>query len=237
MLLVQLYSVITFKPVLSEVFYYAVEGEAQIYPWGSENWQKAYSGTRILQGDALKTSKDSKVILEFFDGTKVRMGEDSEIVFEEIKSTGEQNEFIFTLRRGDMWVNKSVVEDVRTDVIVNMANIKITSIGTVFALTQGKEEKVRIVKGKVKVDVLKPEDDEVKVVDSFEVGVGQEAIFGAKEIREFREYKRPYVLEALSDEFKLSDWYKWNAGEDKNPTVFSSDPGVNTSVLTSEPAT
>lgn len=225
MLLIQLYTVLTSEESLSEVFLYVAEGEARIMPFGIDEWQTAHSSTRILQGDALQSSHSGKVVLEFYDGTIVRMGADTELVLNKILDEPDKDEFELHLKSGDLWVKKPKTMSGASSVLVDMDDIAVKAVGTVFALRKkGSDHQVRVMQGTVSVDVFKF-DDERSSVDSFDVGVGQEALIDSVALDDFRQYQRPYVLDALSDVFKNEDWYKWNLNEDAAPTDFSGKGG------------
>jgi len=39
----------------ADVYFYVIGGKAKILPYGQAEWNNAYSGTKLLLGDALKT--------------------------------------------------------------------------------------------------------------------------------------------------------------------------------------
>ena len=90
-------------------FMYVVEGQAQLKMWGTDDFSRAYNGTRVLQGDELYTAKDSKVVVEFFDGTVARVDGATQVVFNEIYNKAGEAEIQLVLKSGDIWVNKSSV--------------------------------------------------------------------------------------------------------------------------------
>ena len=90
-----------------ETLVYVVEGEAQMKLWGNEDFTKAYSGTKILQGDEVYTIRDSKVVVEFFNGTRVRMSGDTHLVFDEIYRDGSEVDIRLVLKKGEVWVNRT----------------------------------------------------------------------------------------------------------------------------------
>jgi len=53
-------------------------GEATVQNGGKGNWKPAHVGTKLKQGDRIRTSDESEVLIEFTDGSMVTVGENSE---------------------------------------------------------------------------------------------------------------------------------------------------------------
>ena len=68
------------------------------------------------------------------------------------------------------------------------------------------------------VEVMNKEGS--KVVEQENLGVWQEFVFTDNVLEKYWSYQSPTVISALSDEFKISNWSKWNIVEDETPTEF-----------------
>ncbi len=200
---------------------YIVEGSAKMKTWGTDDFFDLSSGSILFQGDELQTSANAKIIVEFYDGTIMRVGGDSDLIFEEIRS--EEIPFIKVLLvEGKVWVNKVYRDTGRTAMVVAMDNVLINANGaSIFDVENEFDETVRILNGDdLLVDVLSEGDK--KVVETEKIGLGQEIAFSDEVLSKYWEYQSPTVLSVLSDEFKQSGWYIWNVKEDVRPTDFSS---------------
>jgi hypothetical protein len=206
-----------------DVFFYVAEGKAKILPYGNTDWDNAFSGTKILLGDSLKTSTTGKTVLSFFNGTIIRMGDDTAVTLSDVTKDTDREIIALSLENGVVWVNGEKSEGVReAHYEVRTKNMNVKATGTVFEVESDGVEIVRVFDGEVEVDIIVEVEGNERVADTIPVGVGQEVYIDDAAIKAFEDNEEPSVLNAVSDEFKKTDWYKWNIREDKSPTDFSS---------------
>ena len=205
------------------VFLYIAEGQAQIKLWGTEDYVKAYNGTRVLQGDEVFVAKDSKVIVEFFDGTVVRVAGGTDVVFNEIYKDGSGFEAQLVLKSGDVWVNKTSLSGANTNFYVLTDNVLIQAVlgvGAIFDVgNEAGIEVVRVLYGGVDADVYS--ENGGTTVDHIAAQEGSQALFDKEKLERFWKFQAPNVVENIAVEFRESSWYLWNLMEDKDPTDFS----------------
>lgn len=196
-------------------------GSVQIMTWGTDDFFNLTSDALIMKGDEIRTSADAKVIIEFFDGTLMRLNGSTDVVLNEINNEKDSPSINILLVDGKLWFNKLYKDTADTYIEVKMTNTVVkSSTGNIFELENGFEEIVRIFHGdEIGVDILT--EDGKKVVENEKIGVGQEIVFTDKVFETYWQYQSPSVLSALSDEFKQTPWYLWNTEEDKAPTEFS----------------
>jgi hypothetical protein len=208
-------------------FMYVVEGQAQLKMWGTDDFSRAYNGTRVLQGDELYTAKDSKVVVEFFDGTVARVDGATQVVFNEIYNKAGEAEIQLVLKSGGIWVNKTSVGGYDTDFLVLTNNVLVQADagdgGVILdAENRGEVESVRVVYGAVDIDVYSQNGG--TVVDHITVEEGNEAVFDEDRLDKFWKFQAPNVVGGISDEFKELNWYVWNFLEDEDPSDFRGAP-------------
>ena len=87
-----------------DVYFYSVGGRARMLPYGMKEWENGYSGTKMLLGDAVKTSPDGRGVLQFFNGTTVRLDADTEIVLTDITKRSDVEKIGITVNHGNVWV-------------------------------------------------------------------------------------------------------------------------------------
>lgn len=209
-----------------DIYFYVVEGQAKILPYGEAEWNQAYSGTKFLIGDSLKTSRSGKVVIEFFNGTIVRIGDDTSITLTDVEKRPDKETIVITLDDGQLWLNGKKSQGVKEAFYeVRTSNTNVKAKGTAFEVeSNGLDEAVRVFSGEVTVDILVSSDGTKRVADTKSVGVGQEMVLDEASLKAFADNNTPSVLQALSDEFKDTEWYKWNVKEDKDPTRFGRVP-------------
>lgn len=208
-------------------YFYVIEGNVEMKAWGTDSFINLPSGSLFIEGDELKTSSSSKVIVEFFDGTIMRVGPSTDIVLEEVDSDSELPKIKVLLLSGELWFNKVYRDSANTDLIVSIENISVkSSSGNVFDVENLDFEAARVLNGAdLVIDVYSENDD--KVVASENVGLGQEIVFSTSVLERYWSFQSPTVLAALSDEFRSSDWYLWNISEDSSPSVFGEEKASN----------
>ena len=202
-------------------YLHILEGSVQMKTWNTQDFFGVSSDALVLQGDEFKTSADSKIIAEFFDGTVMRIAGNSDIVLSVIDDSEKNPAISLLLVNGKIWVNKvygatagPTVVEVRGDSVVVKSDKQ-----SIFDFENETGEALRVVAGdSVAIDILNEVGD--KVVDSEVVGVGQEVVFTDDVMKSYWEFRSPSVLSMLSDAFKAGEFYLWNIGEDKNPTKF-----------------
>lgn len=211
----------------ADVFFYVAEGKAKILPYGNTDWDNAFSGTKLLLGDSLKSSFGSRVVLKFFNDTLIRLGEDTAVTLADVDKSGDKELIQLNLDNGMVWVNGHKSAGVReASYEVRTKNMKVKATGTVFEVESDDVQIVRVFDGDVKVDVMVEAEGVERVADTLSVGVGQQLYLDEAAVNAFMENKSPSLLSAVDDEFKTTSWYKWNIKEDGSPTDFSSQSGV-----------
>jgi hypothetical protein len=202
------------------VYLYIAEGQAQIKMWGTDEYVKAYNETKILQGDEVYTSKDSKVVVEFEDGLVVRLGGETSVVFNEIYDDGNGAEVDILVDSGAIWINKTAVGASDTDLSVLTDNLLVfpDTGGAIFEIeNRSGFEVVRTLFGGVNIDVYSQNGG--TQIDHILVEERKEALFDADGMSRFWKFQAPNVVENLSFDFEESLWYLWNMFEDEEPSV------------------
>ncbi len=208
----------------ADAYFYIAEGNAKILPYGQTSWDNAFSGTKLLIGDALKTTSLGKVVMIFFNGTIIRMGSDTAITLTDLSKDTESEKIVMTMDNGVLWVNGRKSPGVKdANYEVRTSHIKVRAKETVFEVESNTAEVVRVLNGQVAVDVMVKTGGTERVAQTIDVGVGQEIVLDAATLKAFEDNQNPSVLMAISDQFKTGDWYLWNTQEDKNPTAYSAE--------------
>lgn len=206
----------------ADAYFYVAEGKAKVLPFAQTDWDNAFSGTKLLLGDSLKTSTAGLVVMEFFNGTMIRMAENSSVSLVDLSKASDKETIVVSLDNGKVWVKGQKSAGVReAEYEVRTRHLLVKAVGTVFEVESGKSDTVRVMDGSVEVDVYIPVGESERVAETISVGVGQEITIDDAALKVFSDNGKPSVLMAISDEFKSSKWYAWNNKEDLNPTDFA----------------
>jgi len=206
----------------ADVYFYIAEGKAKVLPYGNTEWDNAFSGTKLLIGDSLKTAKSGKAILQFFNGSIIRLAEDTAVTLTDITKSSDLEKIVVNMDNGMIWVHGRKSPGVRdASYEIRTTNMVVKAKGTVFEVESKTAQTVRVLEGEVKVDVLVTASGNSRVADTITVGVGQEITLDDATLKAFAENKTPSVLMAISDQFKAGDWYSWNIEQDRNPLSYA----------------
>ncbi|MBI2634235.1 hypothetical protein HYW82_01020, partial [Candidatus Peregrinibacteria bacterium] len=211
-------------------YLHVIDGSAQMKTWNTDDYFSLSTDVVVRQGDEISVSNGSKVIVEFFDGTIMRMGGGSTVRFDLLDDKNDNPQLEISLLDGMIWINKIYKGTAETGLSIDLADIIVDSRAAgIFEVESGEDMAVRIFdvfnEDGVLVEILEKGGD--KVVEEENVGVGQEVVLNDKILERYWQHQSPSVLAAVSDEFKQGDWYKWNVAEDTKPTVFEKFAGVD----------
>lgn len=219
-------------------YMHVISGSAQMKTWGTQSFFDLDGDAVIMQGDQLRSTADARIIIEFFDGTLMRMDGSTSVRFELVNDSKPYIEV--DLLEGNVWFNKVYKDTVATSIKVVLDDVTVKSASaSVFEVENGMDEVVRVFNvfeknEGVMVDVLAL--DEETVVETEKIGIAQEIVFSSAVLERYRAFQSPTVHSGIEDEFENTAWYTWNVAEDKKPTVFEKfASGENAGLVKIEP--
>jgi len=203
-------------------YLYVIEGRAKALPFGQKEWENTYNGAKIMLGDTIQVSGRGKAVIVFYDGSTLRMGDNTEVTLVDITRTNEYEDTILNLNQGFIWVNKPKTQDLKNSkFIIHTTYGSYNITGTIFDLEKAATETLRVLKGSVRLDILQRSGDKPRTIESIPVGIGQEVSLDDAVMKAYFELQSPSVLKEISESFKQSSWYIWNNELDTNPVDFS----------------
>ncbi len=205
-------------------------GTVQMKAWGTEGFFDINSDVLVMQGDEIYTAAGSKVIVEFFDGTILRLDGGTDVIFDSISDESDDPEISLKLLDGAIWVNKVYKNTQSTVLNIDLTSVVVRSeMASVFEVENEVVDAVRVFNvfenEGLGVDVMSK--DGGKVLDSENVGVGQEVLFTKEVMERYYAFQSPTVVTGVGDEFKTTPWYLWNVAEDKAPKQFEKVAGAS----------
>lgn len=235
-LLINLWNNVFYERVTADIDLQIVNGNAKYLPWKSDEWLNAYDGQRVLQGDSIKTSERGRSVLDIYDEYNVRLSNNTEVLIEELTPKDNGYMIVLKVKNGEVWVSENEDNDdnVDIDLLVTTDNLIVNPLGTVFDVEKGSSEIVRVIEGEVSVEVLSNEGRSQRVVDQFDLGVGQQVDIGERELADFLSRLSPNVKKAIDNSWKNSDWYEFNMKADSSGSL-DSNPDENDEVDTDGP--
>ena len=223
-LIFNLWRAISTPDFKEDAYMHVVDGSVQMKAWGTDSFFDLSADALIMGGDELRTSASATVIVEFADGTIMRLDGSTHVVFDNIEDNGSGKDIVVDLLEGSLWFNQVYKSTEDTNVQINLDNVVVKSDeSSVYAVSNTTDEEMATVFGVfddegLLVEIMNQDGD--KVIEQENLGIGQEIVFNAKVLDKYWSYQSPTVISALSDDFKNIDWYKWNISEDLSPSDF-----------------
>ncbi len=203
--------------------FYIIEGDAKILPFSHSVWDKAVSGSKFLVGDSIKSSYLGRVVVKFFNNSVIRMAGDTAISLVDLNNRFGKEIIAVRLDNGKIWF-KGTKEVGMSEALytVRTSHLLVKAHGTAFEVESlDNKEIVRVFDGIVKVDIYVSAPSGERIANTVSVGVGEEIVVDQSILQSFKNNLSPSVLMSVGDDFKSTDWYKWNVKEDAHATDFS----------------
>ncbi len=194
-------------------------GSAKAMMKEKSEWETVHNGIYLYKGEKIQTGSDGRVSLTLFDQSIVRLDNNSEVDFTQLKQSGEQNNIELSLAEGQAWSKIEKTLNPASGFSISTDIINVSSGGGVIAMQY--PGTVYVMEGEAKVDI-KFND---KVIKTVNVGVGQEFIADADKISDINDGLDATLIYAIDDSFKTSPWYLFNMKKDGSISAFE-EPGT-----------
>lgn len=217
----QLYRSITIKNEPLDMYLYTSQGKSKILPSGTYNWDNAYDGMRILQGDEVQSLLGSRAELVFFKSFWLRLNEDTTVDLRKVLPSQSEDSYEIGLKGGSSWFNTDLYTDKKISLNVFTQHLRVEGRGGVFEVEDTSADKkgseiIRTISGSVRVVVIVDDGQKQREVEAITVAPGQEFSMDATDYEAYQKYQSPEVLGPIPDDFVKGDWYQWNTEKDSN---------------------
>ena len=188
------------------------KGNAEILEWGQSEAETASDAQLVLEGDQVITLENSWATLEFYDGTKVYLDDQTKLVLTEVEVAEESEHLLLELIEGRIWVSHDG-EDQALDLQVNSSVMNIQSVqGEYLVAHQGDQEALFVFEGPVTAEYMDRSGEErtieTSVLSSGEMSLLDEATQIALQARENVTLVEPAREDMFTDSF-----VRWSKGE------------------------
>jgi FecR protein len=194
---------------LSEkVFLNIEEGSAKAMTVGNSEWQNAPDKIYLYRGEGLKTGDDGRATLTFFDQSIMRTNTNTEVSFASLKKKPDSFDIQVDLKKGDVWTKVERITNPDSKFSITTDMLTIDTRGAVLSITA--PSTVYLLQGNAQIGV-KYNDE---VIKTYTLGVGQQFQLDPSKIDSIRKGDDVEAIFAMSDQFRQTDWYHWNAKKD-----------------------
>lgn len=185
------------QPINAQLTY--VSGRVEV--WENGQWVTAPSGLIISADRQIRTTSEARAILEFGDGSALRLDHDTHVIIER----SDTRNIIIQQIIGKSYsrVNKSSA----LTYLVRSLNTETTALGTAFTIEIDNFEKVKVkvLESAVKISLIRED-----VIKEEEVNAGQEVLVDTNKPAEESTFVQKIDQSALQ-----SDFFAWNREEDR----------------------
>jgi hypothetical protein len=206
----RLYQVVKTPQASSKVeVAYTKEG-VNYLPWGSTEWEVLSPATSLNVGDLVSVGVEGRLVLRFFEGSEVRLDQDSTLSITRLDSdTSKGNHIALELQEGMLWgrVKQGVSEN--SDFIVTTKSQVLQASQTVVFSISTDPESSHVVGGSLKLSLAEKLGAQRKPLGVFNLNGGEQIVFDAVTKAKL-EKKGTKIIEFISDEFVGTQWYLWN---------------------------
>jgi|GEM_PF-2279207 len=197
------------QTALNEKVFLSIEaGSAKAMTVGKSDWQNAPDKIYLYRGEGLKTGSDGRATLTFFDQSIMRLNTNTEVALSSLKKKTESFNIQVNLKKGDVWtkVERIVNPDSKFSVTTDL--LTIDTRGAVLSVTA--PATVYVLQGSAQIGVKF--DD--AVFKTYTLGVGQQFSLDPAKLDALKKGEDMETIFALSDTFRQTNWYGWNAKKD-----------------------
>jgi hypothetical protein len=184
-------------------------------------WEAVHNGIYLYKGEKIKTGSDGRITLAFFEQSILRLDNNSQVEFTQMKQDSSQNDIGVSLVEGQVWAKIERITNPDSKFVISTDTMDVSSKGGVIVVQY--PGTVYVVEGDAQVDI-KSNDEIIKTVN---VGVGQEFIVDPDKINDLNDGLDATLLYAIEDTFKSSSWYLFNMKKDGSISAFE-EPGTVT---------
>jgi hypothetical protein len=189
------------------------KGEAEITVFGSDEAEKASTSQVILEGDKVKSLDDSYVTLDFYNGTKVKLDQNTTLSFTEVESS-ESNDFIvLDLIEGRIWVDEVPSDEGQLELKVKTDVMNLISFeGKYLASNIPDDEYVYVFEDRISAELVDRSAGNDVVIENVTLSPNQKIMIPDSKQIELLERQPVTLAEDAIDELLTDDFFKWNSG-------------------------
>ncbi len=219
------------------------DGDVKKRLTGAVKWLTAGQDTTVIEGDKVRTMREARAELKFFNEDIVRLAPKTTIDIEKLFIEQNTRGADVNVDEGEVWMNIAALTE-EADYTVGSLSAETVIRGTILRMGIDDEEMthIKVYQGKVEVSPIEPEDSGDNKKDDNKTGVpsfwenmandgGPKEVEGPKEVS-FEDWIR--VIEKLQqitvtkegkiyswgnfskdDEDEQTDWVKWNKVRDR----------------------
>lgn len=194
-----------------------VEGEVE-YQKSNTGWKTAFSGLTLSQGDWLRVLTSGKAILNFDDGSSIRLNTDTIVRLTDLSP----DNMVITNNKGEIYARVSQLD---RNFIVQTVNASYQAMGTAFkTVNQDDLQGVEVYQSQVKILGINS-DDELLVEQGnkyYLVNISQPDVVNS-------------VTAINLDEVKDDEFLTWNKQQDEKIAEFKDNLGILINIVNSTP--
>lgn len=190
------------------------KGDAEVLEWGQTEAEGASDAQLILEGDQVSTLADSWATLEFYDGSKVRLDQNTQLVLTEVEIAEESEQVLLELIEGRIWVYHEAEDDQALDIQVKTAVMNIQSVqGQYLVAHQGQQEALFVYEGPVTTEYME-RSAEARVIETVVLSSGEMSLLDEATQTALQAREDVTLVEPVREDMFTDSFVRWSKGEE-----------------------
>jgi FecR protein len=187
------------------------KGDAEILEWGQTEAEKASDAQLILEGDQVQTQSDSWAILTFYNGTTIKLDQNTKVVLSKVETDQEKERAYLELLEGRLWVDHSL-EDESLDLQIDTTLMTIQSVQGQYLVSQLEVgETVYVNEGPVTVEFM-DRSDEGSVIETIVLKENEMSLLDPDKRTALLARENVTLVEAVGEGMFTDSFVKWCEG-------------------------
>ncbi len=190
------------------------KGDAEVLEWGQTDAEEASDAQLILEGDQVSTLADSWATLEFYDGSKVRLDQNTQLTLTEVEIAEESEQVLLELIEGRIWVYHEVENDQPLDIQIKTAVMNIQSVqGQYLVAHQGQQEALFVYEGPVTTEYME-RSAEARVIETVVLSSGEMSLLDEATQTALQAREDVTLVEPVREDMFTDSFVRWSKGEE-----------------------
>jgi hypothetical protein len=196
------------------------QGSAELLLWGQNDWEDAADSQIVLEGDSVRTGEGAYVTLEFYNGSELRLDENTQLNFASVEVTEDADEIVLQLVDGRAYLDHEPLERGEMDIELRTDIMNLGSIGGEYLVSNlVDDEYVYVMDGQVTAEFVDrfqsngSSDDDGAVIETVILNDGSKSVFNDSKQRALLDRDNVTLSGEIEDGELLGDEFlMWNMG-------------------------
>ncbi len=190
------------------------KGTGEILPFGQSEWEAAPDLGILLEGDSIQSGEGGYLLLSLYDGSNIRMNENSYLSFDKVENFEDGSSIIYlTLNDGQIWYENE--KDSLTQVVIHTDNMDVVGGRRFLLSNKSDNESIYVFEGNVNVDYVDRGINDL-ILESATLSSNYKSIVNDEVEQALINREAVTLVTAMQeDELAANEFLMWSLGENR----------------------